>query len=64
MEQNITAGIAGILSSYPADKRPSSGLKDVVGTAVSLSTPLGMSIAMAAIWTGNSAIHGHCGFIS
>jgi len=57
--QNITAGIAGVLSSYPADKRPSGGLKDVVATAVSLSTPLGMSIAMATIWTGQLAYPSH-----
>lgn len=53
--QNITAGIAGVLSAFPADKRPSAGLHDVVGTAISLNTPLGSSIAMATLWSGESS---------
>ncbi|WVQ82846.1 hypothetical protein IAT38_004981 [Cryptococcus sp. DSM 104549] len=49
---NITAGMASTLSLFPADKRPSGALKDVVASAVRLDTPLGMTIAMASIWNG------------
>lgn len=50
--QNITAGIAGLLSIFPADKRPSSAQKDVVASHVSLNTPFGMTVALASIWSG------------
>lgn len=50
--QNFTAGIAGLLSLFPADKRPSSHLKDVVASAVRLDTPLGMTIALATVLSG------------
>ncbi|KAL7423590.1 hypothetical protein Q5752_001170 [Cryptotrichosporon argae] len=49
---NFTAGMAGLLSLFPADKRPSSAQKDVVASAVSLATPLGMTIALASVWSG------------
>ncbi|UOH79436.1 hypothetical protein LQV05_000441 [Cryptococcus neoformans] len=49
---NVTAGIASLLSIFPADKRPSSKLHDVVASAVRLDTPLGMTIALASIWNG------------
>ncbi|ORY27329.1 hypothetical protein BCR39DRAFT_560061 [Naematelia encephala] len=49
---NITAGIAGTLSLFPADKRPSRTLKDVVASAVRLDTPFGMTLAVASIWSG------------
>lgn len=52
--QNITAGIAGVLSSFPADKRPSAASRDTVASAVHLDNPLGMCIAMATVWTGAS----------
>ncbi|WWC90156.1 uncharacterized protein L201_005089 [Kwoniella dendrophila CBS 6074] len=49
---NVTAGIASLLSLFPADKRPSAALNDTVASAVPLITPLGMTIALASIWTG------------
>ncbi|WVQ72284.1 hypothetical protein IAR50_001834 [Cryptococcus sp. DSM 104548] len=49
---NVTAGIASLLSIFPADKRPSNKLNDVVASAVRLDTPLGMTIALACIWNG------------
>lgn len=49
---NVTAGIASLLSIFPADKRPSGKLRDVVASAVRLDTPLGMTIALASIWNG------------
>ncbi|TYJ57458.1 hypothetical protein B9479_001775 [Cryptococcus floricola] len=49
---NATAGIASLLSIFPADKRPSNKLHDVVASAVRLDTPLGMTIALASIWNG------------
>ncbi|WWC67281.1 uncharacterized protein I206_101189 [Kwoniella pini CBS 10737] len=51
---NVTAGIASLLSSFPADKRPSAALNDTVASAVPLTTPLGMTIALSAVWTGAS----------
>lgn len=50
--QNFTAGIAAFLSSFPADKRPSAHKNDVVASAEPLTTPVGMSIALASIWSG------------
>lgn len=50
----MTAGIAGLLSLFPASKRPSAGLNDVVASSVRLDTPLGMTIALAAIWSGKT----------
>jgi long-chain acyl-CoA synthetase len=47
---NMTAGIAGLLSLFPADKRPTSA--DVIGSSVRLDTPFGMTIALAAVFTG------------
>lgn len=52
--QNITAGIAGLLSLFPADKRPSMALQDVVASSVPLNTPFGMTIALASVWSGTS----------
>ncbi|WVR03122.1 hypothetical protein IAU60_000112 [Kwoniella sp. DSM 27419] len=49
---NFTAGIASLLSLFPADKRPSSLLRDTVASAVPLNTPLGLTIALASVWTG------------
>ncbi|OCF34867.1 hypothetical protein I316_03413 [Kwoniella heveanensis BCC8398] len=49
---NMTAGIASLLSLFPADKRPSAALHDTVASAVPLNTPLGMTIALASVWTG------------
>ncbi|KAK4686758.1 hypothetical protein P7C73_g3360, partial [Tremellales sp. Uapishka_1] len=49
---NITAGIAATLSLFPADKRPSDAAKDVVGSAVRLDSPFGMTLALATIWSG------------
>lgn len=46
----MTAGIAGLLSAFPADKRPTAG--DVVGSSVHIDTPFGMTIALAAVWCG------------
>ncbi|WVW81314.1 hypothetical protein I302_103305 [Kwoniella bestiolae CBS 10118] len=51
---NVTAGIASLLSLFPADKRPSAALHDTVASAVPLTTPLGMTIALASVWTGAS----------
>ncbi|KAI9633181.1 uncharacterized protein MKK02DRAFT_18555 [Dioszegia hungarica] len=48
---NFTAGIAAFLSSFPADKRPSAHKNDVVASAEPLTTPVGMSIALASIWS-------------
>ncbi|EIW73123.1 hypothetical protein M231_06039 [Tremella mesenterica] len=48
---NVTAGIAALLSLFPADKRPTAALGDVVASAVRLDTPLGMSIALASLWS-------------
>ncbi|WVN88510.1 uncharacterized protein L203_103721 [Cryptococcus depauperatus CBS 7841] len=49
---NVTAGITSLLALFPADKRPSRVLHDVVASAVRLDTPLGMTIALASIWNG------------
>ncbi|WRT63250.1 uncharacterized protein IL334_000153 [Kwoniella shivajii] len=49
---NVTAGIASLLSLFPADKRPTAALHDTVASAVPLTTPLGMTIALASVWTG------------
>lgn len=35
---------------FPADKRPTS--RDVIASAIRLDTPLGMSIAIGAVWGG------------
>ncbi|ORX35025.1 hypothetical protein BD324DRAFT_609750 [Kockovaella imperatae] len=51
---NITAGVAGVLSIFPPDKRPSAALRDVVASSVRLDTPFGMTIALASIWCGAS----------
>nr|XP_031862082.1 uncharacterized protein CI109_002495 [Kwoniella shandongensis]KAA5529154.1 hypothetical protein CI109_002495 [Kwoniella shandongensis] len=51
---NFTAGMAALLSIFPADKRPSAVLHDTVASAVRLDTPLGMTIALATVWTGAS----------
>ncbi|WWC57626.1 uncharacterized protein I303_100158 [Kwoniella dejecticola CBS 10117] len=51
---NVTAGIASLLSLFPADKRPSAALHDTVASAVPLTTPLGMTIALSTVWTGAS----------
>jgi long-chain acyl-CoA synthetase len=52
--QNFTAGIAGFLSSFPADKRPSGLKNDLIASSEPLATPIGMTIALAAIWSGQS----------
>ncbi|KAL1408830.1 hypothetical protein Q8F55_005644 [Vanrija albida] len=49
---NATAGIAGLLSIFPADKRPAGYNNDVVASAVRIDTPFGMTIALAAVWSG------------
>jgi len=47
---NMTAGIAGLLSLFPADKRPTAA--DVVGSSIRLDTPFGMTVALASVYTG------------
>lgn len=49
---NATAGIAGLLSIFPADKRPAGYNGDVVASAVRIDTPFGMTIALASVWSG------------
>ncbi|KAK8844727.1 hypothetical protein IAR55_006577 [Kwoniella newhampshirensis] len=48
----VRAGMAALLSIFPADKRLSAALHDTVASAVRLDTPLGMTIALASVWTG------------
>jgi hypothetical protein len=55
--QNFTAGIAGLLSLFPADKRPSGAIRDVVASSVKLETPFGMTIAMASVYSGAFHVH-------
>ncbi len=52
-KQNITAGVAGLLSIFPADKRPSATHKDVIASSARLDTPFGMTLALAAIYSGS-----------
>ena len=52
MEKNFTAGIAGLLALFPADKRPSAARRDVVASAIPLTEPIGLTIALASIWSG------------
>ena len=40
------------MSLFPADKRPSAAHGDVVASAVRLDCPLGMTIALASLWSG------------
>jgi long-chain acyl-CoA synthetase len=47
---NLTAGVAGVMSLFPADKRPTS--LDVVGSSIRLDTPFGMTVALASIYSG------------
>ncbi len=42
--------MAGIMALFPADKRPSS--RDVVASSLSLNTPFGLALALAAVWCG------------
>lgn len=53
-QQNMTSGIAGLLSAFPADKRPTAA--DVVGSTVRIDSPFGMTIAVASVWTGESLV--------
>lgn len=46
----MTAGMAGIMALFPADKRPTS--RDVVASVASLNTPFGLSLALASVWCG------------
>lgn len=48
----LTAGIAGILSLFPAHKRPSTASKDTVASCLGLEQPVGLALALAAIWSG------------
>jgi long-chain acyl-CoA synthetase len=50
--QNITAGTAGILSTFPADKRPTASLKDTIATDVDVNKPFGISLLLTAIYAG------------
>ncbi len=56
--QNITSGIAGILSTFPADKRPTAALKDAIGTDVDVNKPFGMSLLFTAIYAGETSVDG------
>ncbi|GMK53536.1 hypothetical protein CspeluHIS016_0101220 [Cutaneotrichosporon spelunceum] len=47
----MTAGIAGIMALFPADKRP--GPRDIVASTMSLNTPFGLALALAAVWCGS-----------
>lgn len=46
----MTAGMAGLMALFPADKRPTAC--DTVGSVVSLNTPFGLSLALATVWSG------------
>lgn len=46
----MTAGMAGIMALFPADKRPSP--RDVVASTLSLNTPFGLTLALATVWCG------------
>lgn len=50
--QALTAGIAGLLSLFPAHKRPSPTSKDVVASCIPLNEPVGLSLALASLWSG------------
>ncbi|BEJ13701.1 hypothetical protein CspHIS471_0308750 [Cutaneotrichosporon sp. HIS471] len=47
----ITAGMAGIMALFPADKRP--GPRDIVASTLSLNTPFGLTLALATVWCGS-----------
>ncbi|KAL7409957.1 hypothetical protein BDY24DRAFT_418471 [Mrakia frigida] len=49
---SLTAGISAILSMFPAHKRPGPNSKDSVASVLSLTEPLGLTLALGTIWSG------------
>ncbi|CED84649.1 hypothetical protein [Phaffia rhodozyma] len=50
--QNVTSGIASVLSLFPAHKRPSPATNDMVVSCIPLAQPVGITLALASIWSG------------
>jgi len=52
--ENITAGAAGFLSTFPADKRPTAALKDTIGSGIDINTPFGLTLLLTSVYAGAS----------
>lgn len=41
---------------FPAHKRPSAATKDVIASCISLSEPMGLALALGAVWSGEHRV--------